>query len=126
MGRKKAEELGLIPPQNQAINGRRNGRTHARPRRAPPEGAGTQRKGIKELAKGTGTRYNLYAVRHSYITDALVKGIDVVTVSVLAGHRDTTMTVLQLPDGAATSTCRTRPGRPRPAAGEGEAVGSQK
>ncbi len=53
-----------------------------------------RRKAIRELALSHGRRYNvynLYAIRHSYITEALVKGVAAATVSVLAGHRGTAM-----------------------------------
>lgn len=46
---------------------------------------------VRDLARTMGTRLNLYAFRHSLITEKLVAGVDAVTVSVLAGHRDTTM-----------------------------------
>jgi integrase len=43
------------------------------------------------IKKKLGKKYSLYSLRHSYCTDALVKGLDAVTVSVLMGHRDTVM-----------------------------------
>jgi len=45
---------------------------------------------VNDLARQSGVRFNLYTFRHSLITESLVKGLDAVTVSVLAGHRDTT------------------------------------
>lgn len=38
-----------------------------------------------------GVKYSLYAFRHAFVTGALISGLDAVTTSVLAGHRDTTM-----------------------------------
>lgn len=43
------------------------------------------------IKKKLGRKYSLYSFRHSYCTDALEKGLDAVTVSVLMGHRDTVM-----------------------------------
>ena len=89
LGRKKIEALGIVPPPLKRLT--------AAQRADPPLRAEHQRKvlarrkAIKALSRDHGTRYNLYAIRHSYITEALVRGIDAVTVSVLAGHRDTTM-----------------------------------
>src|SRR5207237_4122451 len=50
-----------------------------------------RRRQVNQLPYRHGTRFNLYAFRHPRITEALVNGLDAVTVSVLAGHRDTTM-----------------------------------
>ena len=46
---------------------------------------------IRRLAWELGTKYSIYAMRHAYCTEALESGLDAVTVSVLMGHRDTTM-----------------------------------
>ena len=46
---------------------------------------------IHRLAWEHGTKYSLYAFRHAFCTEALENGLDAVTVSVLMGHRDTTM-----------------------------------
>jgi integrase len=36
-------------------------------------------------------RYSLYALRHSWATQALVKGVDPLTVAILMGHKDPSM-----------------------------------
>jgi integrase len=47
---------------------------------------------FQRLRKKLGTKYSLYAVRHTFCTFALAAGkLDAVTVAVLMGHRDTTM-----------------------------------
>ena len=89
MGRKKAEGLGLVPPMIKRLTAAQ--RADPGVRADHQKKVLERRRAVKELAKAHGKRYNLYAIRHSYITDALVRGIDAVTVSVLAGHRDTTM-----------------------------------
>ncbi len=42
------------------------------------------------VRKKLGTRYSLYALRHSWATKALQNGVDPITVAVLMGHTDTT------------------------------------
>jgi integrase len=47
---------------------------------------------FQRLKKKLGVRYSLYAFRHAFVTRALTAAnLDAVTVSVLAGHRDTSM-----------------------------------
>lgn len=43
------------------------------------------------LQKKLGVRYCLYVLRHTWATNALRKGVDPITVSVLMGHSDTNM-----------------------------------
>lgn len=43
------------------------------------------------MAKALAPRYSLYAIRHSWATHALERGLDSVTVSVLMGHADVSM-----------------------------------
>ena len=43
------------------------------------------------LQKKLGTRYSLYAIRHSWATKALQNGVDPITVAVLLGHHDPSM-----------------------------------
>jgi integrase len=43
------------------------------------------------LKRLTGTRYSLYALRHTWATNALKNGVDPITVSQLMGHADTNM-----------------------------------
>ena len=46
---------------------------------------------MNDLARQHGLRLSLYLFRHAFITESLVNGLDAVTVSILAGHQDTTM-----------------------------------
>jgi integrase len=90
LGRRKLVALGLMPPKlkmltvaQRQVPGARE--TH---RRAVLQ----RRKQVKALAKQHGTKYSLYAFRHAWCTSALESGeLDAVTVSVLMGHKDTTM-----------------------------------
>lgn len=43
------------------------------------------------LSKKLDFEFYPYVLRHSWITDALLRGVDPMTVSILAGHRDATM-----------------------------------
>lgn len=45
----------------------------------------------REIAKKLEISFYAYALRHTYITEALERGVDPVTLAVLVGHRDTTM-----------------------------------
>ena len=47
-----------------------------------------KRKLTQKKAMGLTPRYSLYALRHSFATNALRKGIDSLTVAVLLGHKD--------------------------------------
>ena len=89
MGEARAKALGLLPPKikrltdaEKAVPGKVEDH---RARRRERAGA------VKRLAKEHGVMYPLYAFRHSFCTEMLVKGEDAVTVSVLMGHKDTTM-----------------------------------
>lgn len=44
---------------------------------------------INRLATSLAPRYSLYAIRHSWATHALERGVDSITVAVLMGHSDT-------------------------------------
>ena len=46
---------------------------------------------FQRLKKKLGTKYCLYAFRHSYATRLLQSGVDALTVAVLMGHSDTSM-----------------------------------
>lgn len=46
------------------------------------------RASAKAPARVLGPRYSLYALRHSWATNALERGIDALTVAVLMGHSD--------------------------------------
>jgi len=89
LGGRRLQRLGLLPPKIPRLTKpqREDRAVRAEYTRKVLE----RRERINELAREHGTRYNLYAFRHSRITEALVAGLDAVTVSVLAGHRDTTM-----------------------------------
>jgi integrase len=45
----------------------------------------------EELGEKLGFTFFPYALRHTWITEALERGEDALTVAILAGHRDTTM-----------------------------------
>ena len=47
-----------------------------------------KRKLTNRVAKSLATRYSLYALRHSWATHALERGLDSLTVAVLMGHAD--------------------------------------
>jgi integrase len=89
LGKAKLEELGLTPPKIKRLT---------KVERADPERVRRHKKERKKRARLThhlalqhGTMFPLYAFRHSYCTEMLVLGEDAVTVSVLMGHKDTTM-----------------------------------
>ena len=44
-----------------------------------------------KLSQKSGYRIIAYTIRHSWITHALLRGVDPLTVGILAGHRDATM-----------------------------------
>jgi integrase len=89
LGRKKMEHLGLIPPKIPRLKAAE--RADPDRRKAHERRVLERRRQITQLARQYGPRYNLYAFRHSFVTEALVQGLDAVTVSILVGHRDTTM-----------------------------------
>jgi integrase len=43
---------------------------------------------FQHVRRKTGKKYSLYALRHSFATHALMKGVDCITVSTLMGHSD--------------------------------------
>jgi integrase len=89
LGRKKLEVNDQVPPKIPRLtNAQRNDPAI---RAAHEVKMLERRQMIKDLAREHGIRLNLYNFRHSFITESLVNGLDAVTVSVLAGHRDTTM-----------------------------------
>ena len=47
-----------------------------------------RKKLLDKRARGLAPRYSLYALRHSWATNALRRGVDPLTVAVLMGHRD--------------------------------------
>ena len=88
LGRRRAAEEGLLPPKIPRL---KPGSGDDVFRAEHEKKVRDRRKKITEIARKHGPQYNLYALRHSYVTEALVRGVDAVTVSVLVGHRDTTM-----------------------------------
>ena len=50
-----------------------------------------KRKLLNRMAKKVAPRYSLYALRHSWATNALKRGIDPLTVALLMGHKDPSM-----------------------------------
>jgi integrase len=48
---------------------------------------------LKERCRGLKSDFKFfpYALRHTWITEALERGVDPVTLAILAGHKDTTM-----------------------------------
>lgn len=89
LGRKKLEELGRMPPGLKRL--KQAGRLDRDVRCAHSLAVLERRRQIAALAKEHGPKYSLYTFRHSWCTLALERGLDAVTVSVLMGHRDTTM-----------------------------------
>jgi integrase len=46
---------------------------------------------FQHVRRKTGVKYSLYAMRHSFATHALMKGVDCITVATLLGHADPSM-----------------------------------
>ena len=46
---------------------------------------------FQTVRRKTGVKYSLYALRHSFATHALMKGVDCITVATLLGHADPSM-----------------------------------
>ena len=46
---------------------------------------------FKRMARKVTPRYSLYALRHSWATNALKRGVDPLTVALLMGHKDPSM-----------------------------------
>jgi integrase len=89
LGRRTLLRLGLLPPKLQRLTAVERG---DREKRTAHEYRVLERRRlIHRLAWEHGTKYSLYAFRHAFCTEALENGLDAVTVSVLMGHRDTTM-----------------------------------
>ena len=90
LGRRELVKLGLMPPKLKQLTLAQRQEPGAR--EAHYHEVLERRRAIKALAKQHGTKYSLYAFRHAFCTSALESGeLDAVTVSVLMGHRDTTM-----------------------------------
>src|SRR5262249_8889323 len=89
LGRKRLKEKGLLARKIPRL--KKPQREDPAVRREHDRKVLERRRQVNELARQHGTRLNLYVLRHSFVTEALVTGVDAVTVSVLAGHRDTAM-----------------------------------
>jgi integrase len=89
LGRRRLRRAGLVPAQIPRLKAHERQDPGTRAQHEQKVLARRQR--VNQLARQHGKRFNLYAFRHSYITESLVSGLDAVTVSVLAGHRDTVM-----------------------------------
>lgn len=46
---------------------------------------------FRSIAKKTGVKVFAYAFRHSFVTDALMRGVDPITLAHIVGHKDATM-----------------------------------
>ena len=89
LGRKRLQAIGGLPPKIPRL--KKSDRNNPAIRAAHEAKVLERRGQVNQLAKEKGIRLNLYAFRHSRITESLVNGLDAVTVSILAGHRDTSM-----------------------------------
>jgi integrase len=90
LGRRRLIKLGLMPPKIKRLTYEQ--RQEPGRREAHHQAVLERRRQIKALAKQHGMKYSLYAFRHAFCTSALESGqLDAVTVSVLMGHKDTTM-----------------------------------
>lgn len=89
LGRQQIEAAGLQPPKLRRLTKaqRSDPAVRADHQRAVIE----RRQQIASMAKRHCPKCSLYTFRHSWATRALERGVDAVTVSVLLGHRDTTM-----------------------------------
>jgi len=90
LGRRRLKAAGLFPPPVKRLTGTPAQRDPVK-RAEQHAMVLARRKQIGKLAWEHGTKYSLYAFRHAFCTEALENGLDAVTVSVLMGHRDTTM-----------------------------------
>src|SRR5205085_7066134 len=81
----RLQSLGLVPPKLPRLKAHE--RADKELRTEHERTVLQRRKTVKRLA----TKYSLYALWHAYCTEALESGLDAVTVSVLMGHRNTTM-----------------------------------
>jgi integrase len=90
LGLRRIRSLGLIPAPLPRLTGRLEQKDPAK-RSEHFKAVIARRKVIAQLAWDHGTKYSIYSMRHAFCTEALENGIDAITVSVLMGHRDTTM-----------------------------------
>ncbi len=89
LGRQQIEAAGLQPPKIRRLTKAQRSDPAVR---TDDHGAVIERRQqIASLAHRHGPKCSLYTFRHSWATRTLERGVDAVTVSVLLGHRDTTM-----------------------------------
>ena len=62
-----------------------------RPKRPAELRQEAKRKLVGRMARRIAPRYSLYALRHSWATNALKRGVDPLTVALLMGHKDPSM-----------------------------------
>jgi integrase len=86
LGMSQLKARGLLPPRVPRLRG---------PARRDPERSADhdrlvadRRREVLRLAKEHGKKHCLYALRHSWATHALSRGVDALTVAILLGHRD--------------------------------------
>jgi integrase len=86
LGMRRLKAQGLVPPRIPRLRGpaRRDPGRRADHDRLVAD----RRRELLRLAKGHGKKYCLYALRHSWATHALSRGVDALTVAILLGHRD--------------------------------------
>jgi integrase len=89
LGQRRMKAAGVMPPKIKRLTAPE--RKDKEKRQEHERRVLERRQLVHRLAWEHGTKYSLYAFRHAWVTEALVSGVDAVTVSVLAGHRDTTM-----------------------------------
>jgi integrase len=89
IGRRRMRQAGELPPKIPRLKVAQ--RSDPAARREHEARVLARRQQIRNMARVRGLRVNLYGFRHARITEALVQGLDAVTVSILAGHKDTTM-----------------------------------
>jgi integrase len=90
LGRQRIVELGILPPRIPRLT--KVQQQDPNRRKHHEKAVEDRTKEVCRLCREHGTMYSLYLFRHAFCTQALESGkIDAVTVSILMGHRDTTM-----------------------------------
>jgi integrase len=90
IGRQRIAGTGVLPPKLKRLSAKE--RLNRNCRDVHHAAVLARRRQIAALAREQCPKYSLYAIRHSWCTHALECGkLDAVTVSVLMGHKDTTM-----------------------------------
>lgn len=84
LGMIEIERLKLVPPKLKRLRGADRKDEGKRAAQAVV----ARRAEIYQLAVKHGKKYSLYALRHSWATHALKRGVDALTVAILMGHRN--------------------------------------